>query len=136
MKAAGATGVTLLETIVALAVFGFLLLGLSQTVRFGLAAWRQNARLSEEKVDLEAVDLSLCAIIEDLAPSDDPGQPAIIGSSDTMTGRTRLRVPTSGVTPIRIEVGLAVSGNRLVLRWRPYHHGLRSCRRRRPRRPS
>ena len=33
----------------ALAVFGFLLLGLSQTVRFGLLAWRQEARMDEEK---------------------------------------------------------------------------------------
>lgn len=122
MKAPRAAGFTLLETIVALAVFGFLLLGLSQTVRFGLTAWRQNARLSEEKTGLEAVDRSLRTIIENLAPGQDPEQPAIVGSPDTMTGLTRLRVPTSGVMPIRIEAGLAVSGTRLVLRWRPYHH--------------
>ena len=42
MKARTAAGFTLLEVLVALAVFGFLLVGLSQTVRFGLTAWRQN----------------------------------------------------------------------------------------------
>jgi general secretion pathway protein J len=122
MKAPEAAGFTLLEIVVALAVFGFLLLGLSHTVRFGLTAWRQDTRMSEEKTDLEAIDRTLRAIIENLAPSDDPEQPAIVGSPDTMTGLTRLRVPASGAVPIRIEAGLAVSGTRLVLRWRPYHH--------------
>jgi hypothetical protein len=26
--------------------------------------------------------------------------------------------------PVRVEAGLAVSGTRLVLRWRQYHHGV------------
>jgi len=56
MKAPEAAGFTLLEIVVALAVFGFLLLGLSHTVRFGLTAWRQDTRMSEEKTDLEAID--------------------------------------------------------------------------------
>ncbi len=117
-----AAGFTLLEIIVVLAVFGFLLMGLSQTVRFGLTAWRQDARLSEGKTDLEAVDRSLRTIIENLAPGDEAAHPPILGSASTMIGLTRLRVPGSGLTPVRIEAGLAVSGTRLVLRWRPYHH--------------
>lgn len=64
MKRQAAAGFTLLEVIVALAVFGFLLVGLSQTVRFGLTAWRQNARLADGKTDLEAVDRSLRSIVE------------------------------------------------------------------------
>jgi general secretion pathway protein J len=119
---ATAAGFTLLEIVVALAVFGLLLVGLSQTVRFGLAAWRQDARMSDGKTDMEAVDRSLREIIENLSPGDEAGQPSINGAANTMTGVTQLRVPGSGVTPIRIEAGLAVSGNRLVLRWRPYHH--------------
>ena len=63
MKAAG---FTLLELVVALAVFGFLLVGLSQTVRFGLTAWRQVARISASKTDLEAVDRTLRTVIENL----------------------------------------------------------------------
>jgi general secretion pathway protein J len=123
MKARACAGFTLLEILVALAVFGFLLVGLSQTVRFGLTAWRQDARLSDGKTDLEAVDRSLRSIVENLAPGDDAAQPPIDGAPDSLTGVTRLRVPGSGLVPVRVDAGLAVSGRRLVLRWRPYHRG-------------
>jgi general secretion pathway protein J len=123
MTARRTAGFTLLEILVALAVFGFLLAGLSQTVRFGLTAWRQEARLSDGKTDLEAVDRSLRSIVENFAPGDDAAPPPIDGSGDSVTGVTRLRVPGSGLTPVPVEAGLAVSGRRLVLRWRPYHHG-------------
>nr|WP_294555434.1 prepilin-type N-terminal cleavage/methylation domain-containing protein [uncultured Rhodopila sp.] len=116
-------GFTLLEILVALAVFGFLLLGLSQTVKFGLVAWHQEARMDDGKTDLEAVDRSLRQIIENLAPADEAARAAINGSASALTGRTRLRVPGSGLEAIPVEAGLAVSGTRLVLRWRPYHHG-------------
>jgi general secretion pathway protein J len=117
-----ARGFTLLEMLVALAVFGLLLVGLSQTVRFGLTAWRQDARLSNGKTDLEAVDRSLRSIVENFDPGEDNAAPSIEGSPDSLTGVTRLRVPGSGLTPVRIEAGVAVSGDRLVLRWRPHHH--------------
>lgn len=119
-----ANGFTLLEMLVALAVFGFLLVGLSQTVRFGLTAWHQDARLSDGKADLDAVDRSLRAIVENLASNGDEGQPSVDGLGDRLSGITRLRVPGSGLATIPVEAGLAVSGSRLVLRWRPYHHGI------------
>ena len=103
-----AAGFTLLEIVVALAVFGFLLVGLSQTVRFGLTAWRQDARLSDGKTDLEAVDRSLRTVIENLDPGEDAGLPAITGSADEMTGVTLSRVPGSDLRPVPIEAGLAV----------------------------
>ena len=124
MKPRPAAGFTLLEILVALAVFGFLLVGLSETVRFGLTAWRQEARMSDGKTDLEAVDRSLRSIVENLAPGDEAGRSSIDGLADSVTGVTQLRVPGSGLQPARIEAGLAVSGTRLVLRWRPYHHGI------------
>jgi general secretion pathway protein J len=124
MKAWAAAGFTLLEILVALAVFGFLLVGLSQTVRFGLTAWQQDARMSEGKTDMETVDRVLRSVVENLAPGEDAAQSSIDGSADTLTGVTRLRVPGSGLTPVRVEAGLAISGKRLVLRWRPSHHGV------------
>jgi general secretion pathway protein J len=115
-------GFTLLELLVALAVFGLLLAGLSQTIRFGLTAWRQEVRLSDGKDDLEAVDRSLRSIIENLAPPDDTVRTAITGSANELVGRTRLRVPGPDQEPVPVEAGLAVSSSRLVLRWRRYHH--------------
>ena len=123
MKSAAA-GFTLLEIVVALAIFGFLLLGLSQTVRFGLTAWRQEVRLSESKSDLEVVDRSLRSIVENFAPGDDSGQSVIQGTMDSITGISRLRVPGAGMAIVPVEAGLAVSGSRLVLRWRRYYHGV------------
>jgi general secretion pathway protein J len=122
MKARGSAGFTLLEIVIVIAVLGLLLVGLSQTVQFGLAAWRQDARMSSGKTDMEAVDRSLRAIIENLAPGDDAAQPVINGAADALTGVSRLRVPGSGLKPIRVDAGIAVSGSRLVLRWRPHHH--------------
>jgi general secretion pathway protein J len=122
MKPRPASGFTLLEILVALAVFGFLLVGLSQTVRFGLTAWRQDARISAGKTDLEAVDRAVRLVVENLAPGDEAARASVEGSANALTGVTRLRVPGSGLMPIRIEAGLAVSGKRLVLRWRPHHH--------------
>jgi general secretion pathway protein J len=122
MKRGQAPGFTLLEIVVALAVFGFLLVGLSQTVRFGLTAWRQQARLSDGKTDLEAVDRTVRSIIQNLAPGD-ADRPAIAGLAASLSGVTTLRLPGAGLTPTPTEAELALSGSRLVLRWRPYHHG-------------
>ncbi len=72
-----------------MAVFGFLLAGLSQTVRFGLTAWRQDARLSDGKTDLDALDRTLRSVVENLAPAEDAAQSSIEGSADTLTGVTR-----------------------------------------------
>lgn len=116
-----ADGFTLPEVIVALAVFGFLLVGLSQTVRFGLTAWQQEARISDGKTDLEAVDRTLRTIVENLAPGDEAGRSSIEGSAETLTGVTRMRLPGAGLSPEPVEAGLAVSGGRLLLRWRRHH---------------
>ena len=124
MNRRAAAGFTLLEIVVALAVFGFLLVGLTQTVRFGLTAWRQEARMSEGKTDLEAVNRALRLVIENLIPGEDPARPSIDGSAGSLTGVTRLRTPASGSDPVRVQAGLAVSGGRLVLRWRPDQPGV------------
>jgi general secretion pathway protein J len=124
MKARSSAGFTLLEILVALVVFGFLLAGLSQTVRFGLTAWRQDARLSDGKANLDALDRTLRSVVENLAPAEDAARSSIEGSADTLTGVTSLRLPRSGMTPMRVEAGLAVSGTRLVLRWRRYRHAV------------
>src|SRR4051812_42387268 len=119
-----AGGFTLLEILIALAVFGFLLVGLSQTVRFGLTAWQQGARLSDGKTDLEAVDRTLRSVIENLAPGDDAGQTSMGGMAETLPGFKKLRLPGSGLLPTPADVVLAVNRGRLVLGGRPYPQGV------------
>jgi general secretion pathway protein J len=113
-------GFTLLEVLIALVVFGLLMAGLSQAVRFGLAAWHTEDRLSDSRGDLEAVDRTLRLIVQNMMPGDDTGRPAITGTMDTMTGVSRMPIPDTGLAEAPVEVGLALSGNRLILRWRPY----------------
>ena len=115
-------GFTLLEIMIALVVFGLLMAGLSQTVRFGLAAWRTEGRLSDSRTDLDTVDRTLRLIVQNMQPGDDTGRPSIVGTRDAMTGISRMPTPASGLTEAPVEVGLALSGNRLILRWRPYIH--------------
>lgn len=124
MKQGGAPGFTLLEMLVALAVFGFLLVGLNQTLHLGLVSWRADGRVSGSDAALEATDRGLRRIVEVLTPSDDATRPALRGTADTMLGQSTLPVPGEGNRAVPVEVGLALSGNRLVLRWRPYHHAV------------
>jgi hypothetical protein len=41
-----------------------------------------------------------------------------------MLGQSTLSIPGEGGRAVPVEMGLALSGNRLVLRWRPYHHAV------------
>jgi general secretion pathway protein J len=116
-------GFTLLEILVALAVFGFLLVGLSQTMRFGVRAWQSEDRMSKGKTDLASVDWTLRMVLENLAPSEDAVHPSMTGTNATLSGITRLPIPDTALTETPVEAALAVSGDRLVLRWRPYMHG-------------
>ena len=117
-----AAGFTLLEIIVALVIFGFLMAGLGQTLRFGLAAWTTQGRMSDSYGDLEAADRVVRQVVRNLAPPDDTGRPAIEGGATALTGRSRMPTPDSGLAETPVEVGFALSGNRLILRWRPLLH--------------
>src|SRR5918997_799427 len=64
-------GFTLLEVLVALAVLGFLTLGLAGGVRFGLGAWDSQARLIDRTGDLDVADRALRRIVAQLVPTDD-----------------------------------------------------------------
>ena len=74
-------GFTLLEILVALAVLGFLLLGLTQGARFGLAAWDSQARLLDRTGDLQVADRTLRRILSRLVPLDDDRRPGLRGAA-------------------------------------------------------
>ncbi|WP_431267067.1 PulJ/GspJ family protein [Dankookia sp. P2] len=118
-------GFTLLEILVALAVLGFLMLGLSQGLRFGLAAWDSQARLLGRGGDLDIADRTLRRIVTQIVPTDDPQNPALRGTAHGFEAVTEL--PVTAALPTRqasVALGVDRTG-RLVLRWTPYLHARR-----------
>jgi general secretion pathway protein J len=118
-------GFTLIEVLVALAVLGFLMLGLSQGLRFGLAAWDSQARLLGRGADLDIADRTLRRIVTQLVPTDDPQNPGLRGTAQGFEAITEM--PVTAALPTRqasVTLGVDRTG-RLVLRWTPYLHARR-----------
>lgn len=116
-------GFTLLEVVVVLVITGLLVAGIGQGARLGLTAWSAQGRLDDTGTTMEAVDRSLRLFVENLAPGDETPHPPVTGTASTLSGITRLPVLQTGLTPMQVEAALALSGDRLVLRWRPFRHG-------------
>jgi general secretion pathway protein J len=124
----GADGFTLLEIMVALVVLGFLMLGLTQGTRFGLAAWDRQARTVAARSDLDAVDRALRRLIEQAEPGDDANPPHFAGGSGALAFATELPLAAGALPTRRAEVELAVdAAHRLVLRWTANLHAVRAA---------
>src|ERR1700756_2942831 len=70
-------GFTLLEILVALAVFAFLVLGLTQGTQFGLRAWHAQAETIQATADLDTTDRVLRQLIERMDPGTETEDPQI-----------------------------------------------------------
>ena len=115
-------GFTLLEVLVALTVLGFLMVGLSQGVRFGLLAWERQSRLIDARSELDAVDRLLRRLIEQMDPGTARDPPRILGAARGMEFRSDLG-PAAGPLGVRdADVQLVAEGGRLLLRWSPHQH--------------
>ncbi len=111
-------GFTLLELLVALTVMGFILIGLASGASFGVRATGSQARLSEGKSDLDAVDRTLRRLIAEA----DPKAP-LRGSSGTIALVSELPAGP-GLAPQQADIGLGVDGRgRLILRWTKHFPG-------------
>lgn len=119
-------GFTLLEVLVALAVFGGLLLGLVQGVQYGVLAWRAQTRMEELGGDLAAVDRALRHLIEHMDPGDPLGPSPLAASHAALGFITELPGIGDDTLPRqRVDVVLLVDGrHRLILRWRPHRHAV------------
>ena len=113
-------GFTLLEVLVALTVLGFLMLGLTQGVRFGLLAWDRQSRVTTARMELDALDRVLRRLIEQMDPGTRRDPPVVVGTAGSVEFRTNLG-PAAGPLGVRdADVRLTVEGGRLVMRWRPH----------------
>ncbi len=117
-------GFTLLEILVALVVFGFLMTGLTSGIRFGLRAWSAQVRTLDTQSDVEAVDGALRRLIERMAPAG-AGEAAIQGESGRLafTSDLPMAMP-AGARLADMALGLDGRG-RLVLRWVPHRPAVR-----------
>ena len=116
-------GFTLLEILVALVVFGFLMAGLSQGVRFGLAAWGTQARIIERRGDLDAVDRTLRQLVQRMDPGTRGHPPEISGTQARFAFTSVMPMAAGGETADML-LGTD-AGNRLTLRWTPHVYGKR-----------
>ena len=110
-------GFTLLEMLVALVVFGLLMAGLSQTMRYGLASWTAESRGAAGLDEKIAVDSAIRRLIEHAAPDSFAGQPNSMEFTSTLPEGSRMSDRLA-------DMALLVDGGRLVLRWTPHPAGV------------
>ena len=123
-------GFTLLELLVALTLFGFLLVALSHGVQTGLGIWNVQSRLVNQTWDLDAsarvLRLLLTQVRTSPVASINPGSPAVAisfaGKPDELSFVGDL--PTGFGTDTPADITLQLTGSRLVALWRPHHHEL------------
>lgn len=117
-----AEGFTLMELLVALAVLGLLLVGLSQGMRLGLKAWDQQSRMVGEHDQLDSTDRALRQLFEHMDPGTGSNSSQVTGSRDSISFLTQLPSAVALITT-RADATLTVDdGHRLVLRWTPHLH--------------
>ncbi len=104
--------------VVALVVLGFILVGLAQAQKFGIAAWGLETRMADNAASLERMDRILRRLIEQASAPIAADDKPFAGQEHTMLFMTLL--PDQPQTrPIRhAQVSLGVDDrHRLVLRW-------------------
>jgi general secretion pathway protein J len=122
-------GFTLLETLVVLVVLGFLMIGLTQGVRAGLALWEAQSRRVGETAELDAAARTLRRLLSGIAPSPSAGfatgvanNPELKGSADSLAFVGDLPTGLGGTR--RVDIVLELRQGRLMLRWTPHRHEL------------
>jgi general secretion pathway protein J len=111
-------GFTLLEMMVALVVFGLLMAGIAQTMRYGMAAWSAETRAADGPETMAAVDGALRRLIEQALPDDFTGQP------DQMAFTTDLPAGSLLADPLGDAALLVTPDRQLALRWQPHPAGI------------
>lgn len=110
-------GFTLLELMVALVVFGLLMAGVAQTMRYGLTAWTAETRAADGSETMAAVDGALRRLIEQAAPDKFTGQPGGFAFITFLPAGAGLADPLA-------DAALQVTPAGLVLVWRPHPAGV------------
>jgi general secretion pathway protein J len=120
------SGFTLLEILVALVVFGFLMIGLTQGTQFGLQARARQTRMLDTYATMETTDHILRELIEQMDPGSDDQPATMIGTGHGLSFVTTLPNGADRLQKPQVDAALLVdSAHRLLLRWRPRLHAIR-----------
>jgi len=117
----GPAGFTLLELLVAISVFGLIVMLLTQGVQFGLQAMAAQAAFRDRHADLEMVDRALRRLIALAHPGVYPEPPTLRGTARSLSLTTELPTAVAG-TSRQADVILGLEAGRLVMRWTPRLH--------------
>jgi general secretion pathway protein J len=125
-------GFTLLEMLVVVAVLGFLLVGLTQGVRAGLALWEAQSRRVGETSELDAAARVLRSVLSTIAPPQISAAAADTAFGNEFKGTADSAafvsdLPTGLGTTRRANITIELRQGRLVLRWTPHRHELSSA---------
>jgi general secretion pathway protein J len=122
-------GFTLLEILVALAVLGLLMVGLTAGVRAGLALWQAQSRRVGETAEIDAAARTLRTLLSGIAtpPSSGAGAGAAKFAGDDHRLSLIGDLPTGLGTTERANIDLELVGSRLVLSWTPHRHEVSSA---------
>jgi general secretion pathway protein J len=116
-------GFTLLELLIALAVFGFVILEIGLGVDFGLRAATVQTRLLNRRADLDGVDRVLRYLVTHMDPGSSATPPQLTGSRASFSFTTKLPAGAMDRPTRSVDARLFVAeGQRLVLRWTPHLH--------------
>ena len=120
-------GFTLLEMLVVVVVLGFLVVGLTQAVRAGLAIWNAQQRRVGETAELDASARALRILLTGVAAATPGGfGPGAIAGGQIKGDASHLSfvgdLPTGLGTTRRADMSIELDGPRLVLRWTPHRH--------------
>jgi len=115
----GEAGFTLLEMLVALVVFGLLMAGVAQAMRYGMTAWSAETRRAAAPETMSAVDAALRRLIEQASPG------TMTGGPDELAFTGRLPAGSGLADPLANLAILVTPADGLELRYTPHPAGVR-----------